>query len=128
MKKVMITGATSGIGQALLSKYHGEGHQVIACGRDKSKLAAIENSCSKTCLFDLTKQDEMDRMDVLETKKAAAQVLSLAKDQQVVSSENTILKIKTQSICIHGDNPKVAEILETIGVLLRMNGIEKKAF
>lgn len=59
MKKVMITGATSGIGQALLSKYHGEGHQVIACGRDQSKLAAIENSCSKTCLFDLTKQDEI---------------------------------------------------------------------
>ncbi len=63
-----------------------------------------------------------------DAEKAAAQVLSLAKDKQVISSENTMVKINAQSICIHGDNPKVADILQTIGVLLRMNGIEKKAF
>ncbi len=61
-------------------------------------------------------------------EKAAAQVLSLAKNKQVISSENTVVKINAQSICIHGDNPKVEGILQTIGVLLRMNGIEKRAF
>lgn len=63
-----------------------------------------------------------------DAEKAAQQVLALAKDKQVISSKNTIIKLKAQSICIHGDNPKVEEILQTIGVLLRMNGIRKKAF
>lgn len=63
-----------------------------------------------------------------DAEKAAAQVLSLAKDKQVISSENTVIKINAQSVCIHGDNPKVKYILQAIGVLLRMNGIEKKTF
>lgn len=65
---------------------------------------------------------------IYDAKKAAEQVVALAKDKQVISSENTIIKLEAESICIHGDNPKVEEILQTIGVLLRMNGIEKKAF
>jgi len=63
-----------------------------------------------------------------DAQQAAEQVLLLAKSQEVISSENTKIKVNAQSICIHGDNPKVGEILQTIGVLLRMNGIEKKAF
>lgn len=61
MKTIMITGATSGIGEALLKKYHREGHQVIACGRDEKKLAAIaiESNASQTCLFDMTQQNEI---------------------------------------------------------------------
>ncbi len=63
-----------------------------------------------------------------DAEKAAAQVLALAKDKQLISSENTIIKLEAQSICIHGDNPKVEDILQAIGVLFRMNGIEKQAF
>jgi len=63
-----------------------------------------------------------------DAQKAAEQVLALAKDKQVISTENTSIKLEAQSICIHGDNPKVGDILKHIGVLLRMNGIEKKAF
>lgn len=59
MKTIMITGATSGIGEALLKKYHSEGHQVIACGRDAKKLAAIENNVHQTCIFDMTKQSKI---------------------------------------------------------------------
>lgn len=61
-------------------------------------------------------------------QQAAAQVLTIAKDKQVTSSENTIIHLEAQSICIHGDNPKVGEILQAIGVLFRMNGVVKKAF
>ena len=37
-KTVLITGATSGIGEALFYHYAGLGYQVIACGRNREKL------------------------------------------------------------------------------------------
>lgn len=41
MKRVLITGASSGIGQQLALDYAAEGWQVIACGRDATRLAAL---------------------------------------------------------------------------------------
>ena len=40
-KTVMITGATSGIGEALFYRYATLGYQVIACGRNKAKLSEL---------------------------------------------------------------------------------------
>ena len=57
----MITGATSGIGEALLAKYHAEGHHVIACGRNKDKLAQFAQQYNhlETLAFDITNTDEI---------------------------------------------------------------------
>ena len=41
MKTVLITGATSGIGEALCCHYQALGYAVIACGRQPEKLAAL---------------------------------------------------------------------------------------
>ena len=42
--RIMITGATSGIGQSLSKDYAQQGHQVIACGRSAEKLQALVDS------------------------------------------------------------------------------------
>jgi NAD(P)-dependent dehydrogenase (short-subunit alcohol dehydrogenase family) len=55
MATILITGATSGIGEALANICAKAGHAVIACGRNEQKLAElaqIENISS--CCFDVT--------------------------------------------------------------------------
>lgn len=43
-KTLLLTGATSGIGEALCSQYIALGWKVIACGRNKEKLALLANN------------------------------------------------------------------------------------
>jgi NAD(P)-dependent dehydrogenase (short-subunit alcohol dehydrogenase family) len=53
--RIMITGATSGIGKALTLAYAQAGHQIIACGRNREKLnelAAVSPNIETLC-FDL---------------------------------------------------------------------------
>ncbi|CAH6838651.1 Oxidoreductase, short-chain dehydrogenase/reductase family [Vibrio chagasii] len=68
---IMITGATSGIGQSLALDYAQQGHQVIACGRSQEKLQALvdshgsdiaESSITPLC-FDLTDYHNFPELD-----------------------------------------------------------------
>jgi short-subunit dehydrogenase len=70
-KKVLITGATSGIGEALAIQYNNESHTVIACGRQSEKLLTLRenNQAEETLQFDITNEDQI--------KEAAAQVSNL---------------------------------------------------
>lgn len=70
-KKVLITGATSGIGEALAIQYSNESHTVIACGRQSEKLLTLRenNQAEETLQFDITNEDQI--------KEAASQVSNL---------------------------------------------------
>lgn len=61
-KKVLITGATSGIGEALVAQYSNENHTVIACGRQPEKLSTLcqNNQASETLQFDITDENQIE--------------------------------------------------------------------
>lgn len=68
-QKVLITGATSGIGLQLAVDYAKEGWSVIACGRNAEKLAALKAQASgiETLQFNVCEQQET--LDALATLK-----------------------------------------------------------
>ena len=57
--KLMITGATSGIGKQLALGYAKAGHQVLACGRSQAKLDTLTQASANihALCFDLTQYD-----------------------------------------------------------------------
>ncbi|MBQ4835101.1 SDR family NAD(P)-dependent oxidoreductase [Pseudoalteromonas luteoviolacea] len=57
-KHVVITGATSGIGEALVKRYS-LSHNVIACGRNESKLASFATQGIETLKFDITSKQQV---------------------------------------------------------------------
>ena len=60
-------------------------------------------------------------------QKAADQVLSLALNQQLQTSDGNWLSIEADSVCIHGDNPAAVAILQTIDTAFAEQNILKKA-
>ncbi|MBU3021909.1 SDR family NAD(P)-dependent oxidoreductase [Aestuariibacter sp. A3R04] len=59
MKTMLITGATSGIGQSLTMHALGRGYRVIACGRNDAALASLASYRNvTTAKFDLTNRKE----------------------------------------------------------------------
>lgn len=58
---ILITGATSGIGAQLVADYVADGHKVIACGRNKDKLAKLESKhgdAVRTLQFDVSDREQ----------------------------------------------------------------------
>ena len=59
LKTILITGATSGIGEALALYAASQGYQVIACGRNTTKLEKLSEIDNITTLqFDVSVQEE----------------------------------------------------------------------
>lgn len=58
MKRILITGASSGIGQQLAHDYAADGWQVVACGRNLPKLEeALQGIDVELCIFDMQDKD-----------------------------------------------------------------------
>lgn len=60
MKHVLITGASSGIGQQLALDYARDGWNVLACGRDEARLRALTTAFPtiRTTAFDMTSLED----------------------------------------------------------------------
>ena len=69
-KRVLITGASSGIGQQLANDYFAEDWEVIACGRDSARL--LNTGATQHLQFDI-----QDRLETIETAKQIEQPLDL---------------------------------------------------
>ena len=68
-KTLLITGATSGIGLQLAHDYLKLGWQVIACGRNKTVLATLQQQGMLTLCFDVSDPIAMDdQINTLETQ------------------------------------------------------------
>jgi short-subunit dehydrogenase len=65
-KWVIITGASSGIGQALAIHFSNSGYNVLAIGRNEINLQRIKSTTKNgkvvTIIADLSKEDEIDKI------------------------------------------------------------------
>ena len=63
-KKILITGATGGIGYSLVEKFNLLGGSILATGTNEDKLNDLKKKYSKikTIKFDISKHDEIENM------------------------------------------------------------------
>ena len=60
MKRILITGANSGLGLQLAKDYAASGWQVVACGRDSEKLQqALAGIEVESCVFDMQQPEDI---------------------------------------------------------------------
>lgn len=69
----------------------------------------------------------LDGAVLSDPQQAANQVISIVLKHQAHSIQGLPVAIEAQSICVHGDNPQVVPILESISSALEEHGIERKS-
>lgn len=57
---VLITGATSGIGEALVNHYANENYRVTACGRNQEKLSQLQSITQLGLAFDVNNENDIE--------------------------------------------------------------------
>ena len=110
-KKVLITGGTSGIGEALVAKYSDERHKVYACGRNVEKLSLLQehNKTCETLQFDITNEDEI--------KVAAEQIDDI--DIIIFNAGDCLYNDDVMNFDAHSFNQIINTNLASLGYLIK---------
>lgn len=62
--KILITGATKGLGRVLADTYMADGHEVIGCGRDPERVLDLRFGCDDAHRFDIVDVAQANKVDV----------------------------------------------------------------
>lgn len=110
--KILITGATSGIGKQLAIDYHSEGHEVWAIGRNEKvleELSAIGLTSARVDLTDRTATlswfEKMDSTDLAILNAGTCEYIDMPNFDSALVSRVMRANVESMATCIEGVLP-----------------------
>ncbi len=100
------------------------GSMLIEAGRDAGLPVAEEAFADRRYLKDGTLMPRGERGAVLtDPEEAAEQALRLARDGVAIASDGSVVSLRADTLCLHGDTPGAAQVARRIHERLREAGI-----
>ena len=93
-KKILITGATGGIGYSLVDKFTSLGGSILATGTNNEKLNDLKNKYTniKTIKFDISKHDEIEQL--IDSASSELEGLDILINNAGITIDNLSLRMK----------------------------------
>ena len=93
-KKILITGATGGIGYSLVDKFTSLGGSILATGTNDEKLNDLKNKYTniKTIKFDISKHDEIEQL--IDSASSELEGLDILINNAGITIDNLSLRMK----------------------------------
>ena len=95
------------------------GSELVKAGEEKGLVVAHEVFADRTYQSDGTLTSRMNENALIhDTQVAITRVIRMIKEGKVVAVDGTDVKIKADTICVHGDNPKALEFVTVLKQVL----------
>ena len=91
------------------------GSELVKAGEEKGLVVAHEVFADRTYQSDGTLTSRMNENALIhDTQVAITRVIRMIKEGKVAAIDGTDVKIKADTICVHGDNPKALEFVTVL--------------